>query len=86
MIQRILVIVALFLSAGIPQLTAADGPRIVFMIGEEEYHTWETLPDFAEKNLKPLGYRITIVNADAADKNQFPGIMQRLKRTVAIGG
>lgn len=52
----------------------AAGARIVFMIGEEEYHTWETLPDFAKADLEPLGYRVTIIKADAADKNSFPGL------------
>ena len=58
---------------------AAEPARIVFMIGEEEYHTWETLPEFAEKELKPAGYKIDIINADAADKNNFPGIAAALK-------
>ena len=43
------------------------------MIGEDEYQTWDTLPEFAERDLKPLGYRVTIVKADEADKNNFPG-------------
>lgn len=60
-------------------LCAAEPARIVFMIGEDEYHTWETLPDFAGKELKEHGYRVDIVNADAADKNQFPGLVDALK-------
>ncbi len=60
-------------------LHAAEPARIVFMIGEDEYHTWETLPDFAGKELKEHGYRIDIINADATDKNQFPGLVAALK-------
>ncbi len=63
----------------LPRASAAEPARIVFMIGEEEYHTWETLPDFAEKDLKPHGYQVEIINAAAADKNNFPGIVAALK-------
>jgi type 1 glutamine amidotransferase len=63
----------------ISPLPAAESSRIVFMIGEDEYHTWETLPEFAEKDLKPRGYRIDIIHADAADKNHFPGLTAALR-------
>lgn len=78
MIQRLLLLAAIVSSLGVHQL-AAQPPHIVFMIGEEEYHTWETLPDFAEKDLTPRGYRVSIVNADATDKNHFPGLIAALK-------
>lgn len=61
-----------------PLAARAAAPRIVFMIGEEEYHTWETLPEFAKAELEPLGYRVTLVQADAADKNNFPGLIEAL--------
>lgn len=66
-------------AAAVPALPAAEPAHIVFMIGEDEYHTWETLPNFAEKELKPKGYKITIIQADPADKNRFPGIVDALK-------
>jgi type 1 glutamine amidotransferase len=75
MIKPLLAFVLLFGCA----LRAAEPAHIVFMIGEEEYHTWETLPDFAGKELKEHGYRIDIINADATDKNQFPGLVAALK-------
>jgi len=62
-----------------PLAARAAAPRIVFMIGEEEYHTWETLPEFAKADLEPLGYRITLIQADAADKNNFPGLIDALR-------
>lgn len=37
--------------------------RIAFIIGENEYHTWETLPDFAKKELAWRGYQISFVTA-----------------------
>jgi type 1 glutamine amidotransferase len=62
-------------------LAAAAQPRphIVIMIGEDEYHTWETLPEFARTDLQPKGYRVTIVQQDPADKNNFPGLIEALR-------
>lgn len=53
--------------------------NLVFMIGEDEYLTWETLPEFAKKAVEPLGHHITIIHADTADKNNFPGLIDALK-------
>lgn len=69
---------AVQLAAELPW-TAAVPTHLVFMIGEEEYYTWETLPEFAEKDLKPRGYRITIITANTAAKNTFPGLVNALK-------
>ncbi|HEY1601600.1 MAG TPA: isochorismatase family protein [Pirellulales bacterium] len=49
-------------------------PHAVFVIGEDEYETWNTLPVFAEKELAPRGLRVTIVQANPRDKNDFPGL------------
>lgn len=73
MIQRIILLTLLLTYAAFAQ------PHIVFMIGEDEYQTWETLPEFAAKDLKSAGYRTTLVNADAADKNNFTGLVAALK-------
>ena len=78
MIKRLLLFAALILGVNAAPLWAAQPPHLVFMIGEDEYHTWETLPEFAEKQLKVRGYRVTIVHADAADKNNFPGLVAAL--------
>src|SRR5437762_2984998 len=56
-----------------------NGARVVFMIGEDEYKTWETLPNFARTDLAPKGFRVTIVQADSLDKNNFPGLVNALK-------
>ena len=74
--KSLLLLATLLLSVN---LRAAEPARIVCMIGEEEYKTWETLPDFAAKELKAAGHRVTIINADAADKNQFPGLIEALR-------
>lgn len=61
--------------------TCAHAANIVIMIGEEEYHTWETLPDFAKHDLEPLGHHITLIQADLSDKNHFPGLIEALPKT-----
>jgi type 1 glutamine amidotransferase len=57
----------------------AEAARIVFMIGEDEYHTWETLPELAEKELKPKGHTVTIITADPANKHNFTGLVEALR-------
>ena len=47
-------------------------PHVVFVIGENEYHTWETLPEFALKELLKRGIRYSFVNASPKpDDNAF---------------
>jgi type 1 glutamine amidotransferase len=78
-IRRLVLFALLVFGGNGPATRAAEPARIVFMIGEEGYHTEETLPAFAESDLKPLGYQITVINADAQDKNSFPGIVAALR-------
>ena len=80
MIKKLLLLTALCLGFTISAASAATPAHIVVMIGEDEYHTWETLPEFAEKDLKPQGYRVTIVQADEKkDKNNFSGLEAALR-------
>tara|TARA_B100000029_G_scaffold512049_1_gene607675 strand:- start:396 stop:1199 length:804 start_codon:yes stop_codon:yes gene_type:complete len=54
---------------------AAETPHVVFMIGEREYKTKETLPLFAREELiRKLKFRCTFVHADPQDGNNFPGL------------
>ena len=76
MMKRFIVLSAILVSAYGAVATSMQSPHVVFMIGEDEYHTWETLPEFAKTDLKPKGYRVTIVQADPADKNNFDFISQ----------
>ena len=49
---------------GEPFRFKADQPKhVVFVIGENEYHTWETLPEFAARELAWRGYKISYVTA-----------------------
>lgn len=79
MIATLLLLFALVPGGGAAPAAAPDRPHVVFMIGEDEYHTWETLPEFAKRDLEPRGYQITVVNGDAADKNNFPGLIDALR-------
>ncbi len=49
-------------------------PRAVFVIGEDEYKTEVTLPEFAVKELEPAGIRCTLVIADPRAPHDFPGV------------
>lgn len=69
-------LLALFVAAW---LVPAQAAHLVLMIGEDEYRTWETLPEFAKAELEPLGHRVTVVHADEADKNHFPGLVEALR-------
>jgi type 1 glutamine amidotransferase len=57
----------------------AQAARLVIMIGEDEYRTWETLPEFAKNDITPHGHHVTIIQADEADKNHFPGLIEALR-------
>src|SRR5437016_623475 len=49
---------------GVPFHFKEDKRRhVVFVIGENEYHTWETLPEFALQELVKRGVRCSFVNA-----------------------
>lgn len=46
--------------------------QIAFIIGENEYHTWETLPEFAHSELEWRGYRTSFVTAsENVEDNDF---------------
>ncbi|MEO8428289.1 MAG: PVC-type heme-binding CxxCH protein [Verrucomicrobiota bacterium] len=46
-------------------------PHVVFVLGENEYHTWETLPEFARKELESRGFKCSYVNAPPEGGNEF---------------
>src|SRR5262249_61574353 len=80
MLKRLLSLIAILLSVGLSVTAKAQRPpHIVFMIGEDEYHTWDTLPDFAKRELEPRGYAVTTIQQDAKDKNNFPGLVKALR-------
>jgi putative heme-binding domain-containing protein len=46
---------------------SSSPPRVVFIIGENEYHTWETLPEFARTELEPRGIHCEFVMASPVE-------------------
>src|SRR4051812_9276787 len=79
MLKRLAFVTAVLLTLAVRTTTVQRVPHIVFMIGEDEYHTWDTLPDFAKRELEPRGYRITTIQQDPADKNNYPGLVEALR-------
>ena len=70
----VLVFIVDRLSAAAP----SEPRRVVILIGEDEYKTWETLPAFAERELAPRGYKVRVIQQDTADKHRFPGLVEAL--------
>ena len=79
MLKRLAFATAVLLALAVRTTTVQRAPHIVFLIGEDEYHTWDTLPDFAKRELEPRGYTITTIQQDPADKNNFPGLVEALR-------
>lgn len=73
--SRLFCFVICILGFGISSAAAAEAPlKVAFMIGEDEYQTWETLPKFAEQYLQPLGILCAFIHADKENLNHFPGL------------
>ena len=79
MLTTLLMLLTMFAGAEPQPARAPERMHVVFMIGEDEYHTWETLPEFAKKDLDPKKYSVTIINGDTNDKNNFPGLVEALR-------
>ena len=57
-----------------PSSEARPAPHVVFVIGEREYFTHETLPAFFAAELEGRGVRATWVLANPDDPHDFPGL------------
>lgn len=78
--RALLAVASIFFFTLVTSAAESSKPaHIVIMIGEDEYKTWETVPAFAKSDLEPRGYRVIIIQADAADNNNFPGLVQALR-------
>lgn len=65
-------------------LGAAEGPTVLFLVGEHEYGTKQTLPAFAKNELQPRGVKSRFVYAKSDDRkspdcHEFPGLAKALK-------
>lgn len=54
--------------------------RVVFMVGEMEYQTAESLPAFARQYLINDGVHCTFIHVNPNDPNDFPGLTGALKK------
>jgi nicotinamidase-related amidase/type 1 glutamine amidotransferase len=63
---------------------ANDRRKLLMMIGEDEYKTNETLPEFAKTTLESLGYQVTIIHADKKNAHDFPGLAEQLPNHDAL--
>tara|TARA_R110002096_G_scaffold54517_17_gene140632 strand:- start:3688 stop:4440 length:753 start_codon:yes stop_codon:yes gene_type:complete len=65
---------------GLAQVSLAQ--HIVFLIGEREYKTAESLPAYFESDLKPAGFTATFITAppEGEAKNDFPGLEEALAK------
>ena len=80
-VRPILALMALLSVFALPRLGRAATPsNIVILIGEDEYKTWETLPEFAKTELEPRGMKITVIQQDPKDINNFPGLIEALPK------
>ncbi|MFT5499064.1 MAG: putative membrane-bound dehydrogenase-like protein [Kiritimatiellia bacterium] len=64
---------------------AHAAPHVLFMIGEHEYGTRESLPDFAEAELTPRGITYSLIFAKSDDRRSvdchvFPGLADALSK------
>lgn len=62
-------------------ITAAPAANIVIMVVEDpnNYEAPRTMRDFAEKQLRPLGHHVTIIDGDKPQLHHFAGLVEALK-------
>ena len=54
-------------------------PHVVFLIGEDEYKTWVTLPQFAREELSWRGLRVSVIEQIEGDKHHFLGLTEAMR-------
>jgi type 1 glutamine amidotransferase len=55
-----------------------QAPVIVFLIGEDEYRTAETLPEFARRELEPRGCKTIVLQENSKDRGNYPALVEAL--------
>jgi type 1 glutamine amidotransferase len=71
----------LILAFFIALISAASASNIVVMVVEDpnNYEAPRTMRDFAEKQLRPLGHHVTIIDGDKPQPHHFAGLVEALK-------
>ncbi len=59
-------------------------PHLVALIGEDEYHTWDSLPAFAGPELETRGLRLSVIHEDPQRPGDFPGLIEALRDADAL--
>ncbi len=70
---------AAFLGGESFRFRADRPPKVVFLIGEDEYKTWETLPRFAEQIVAWRGLETVVVQQSPDNKPYFHGLAEAMK-------
>lgn len=62
-------------------ISAAPAANIVIMVVEDpnNYEAPRTMRDFAEKQLRPLGHHVTIIEGDKPQPHHFAGLIEALR-------
>ncbi len=62
-------------------ITAASASNIVIMVVEDpnNYEAPRTMRDLADKQLRPLGHHVTIIDGDKPQPHHFAGLVEALK-------
>ena len=62
-------------------VTTVPAANIVIMVVEDpnNYEAPKTMRDFAEKQLRPLGHQVTIIDGDKPKPHHFAGLVEALK-------
>jgi nicotinamidase-related amidase len=66
------------LVGGEPFRFQEDRRRIVMVIGDDEYKTEVSLPEYARTVLEPAGFEVTVIHASTENKHDFPGLAEAL--------
>lgn len=63
-------------------ITAAPAATIVIMVVEDpnNYEAPRTMRDFADKQLRPLGHHVTLIEGDQPQPHHFGGLIDSLKK------
>ncbi|MDG1892945.1 MAG: ThuA domain-containing protein [Verrucomicrobiota bacterium] len=69
---------------GTENLRAGEAPRVLFMVGEQEYATERTLPSYAAKELQPRGVDCHFVHVSPDNPNHFEGLEVLEKTDVLV--
>lgn len=79
--MRYLKCLSTLLACFVMTTAAAVAANIVVMTVEDpnNYEAPTTMRDFAEKELKPLGHRVTLIEGDKPQPHHFAGLVEALK-------